>query len=327
MKRILLALPLLAVGPAFAADNAIVLTPGAGVTERSIDVGGLIQAPGVVPVSTTGAAIYGTAGAANANVLTVQGIASGFAMPISGAITANPTTAASWAIGATAAAVPANGIYNGMNVGGNLVGLTGTGTSLNVNCTAGCAGTGGTSSTYGATFPTVGTAIGVQSGANMIAWPAKAANTVATTDIVPEVAVANTNPNGRNTSANSSPIVPSAAPTPFHLVAAASNNATSVKASAATVMSCQLGNNSANIGYFKIYNKASPPAPATDNALLVFTGIVPGPAAGGGGSNFQFGPGGLTLGTGFAIAVVGGISDTDNTSVLASAFVVNCQYE
>ena len=37
----------------------------------------------------------------------------------------NPGTAANWGVGATASAVPANSIYNGINVAGNLRGLTG----------------------------------------------------------------------------------------------------------------------------------------------------------------------------------------------------------
>jgi hypothetical protein len=186
-------------------------------------------------------------------------------------------------------------------------------------------GAGGTSSNFGSAFPTPGTAIGVQSGANMIAWPAKAANTVANTDVVPEVAVANTNSNGRTTSANSSPVVPSAAPTTFHLIAAASTNATSVKGSAATLMSCQTSNNSTTAGYLKIFNKASAPTVGTD--VPVFTGIIPGPAAGGGGNNINFGPGGLALATGFALAVTGIITDADTTAVAAATFAINCQYE
>lgn len=71
-------------GPAFAADNAIVLTPGVGVTERSIDVGSGVQAPGVVPVGVNGTSAWGTAGTANANVVTVQGIAAGTPLIIEG---------------------------------------------------------------------------------------------------------------------------------------------------------------------------------------------------------------------------------------------------
>lgn len=65
---------------------------------------------------------------------------------------------------------------------------------------------------FGTTMPTIGTALGVQSGANMIAWPAKAANTVAATDVVPEVAVANSIPLGAAAPASSNPVSPSNLP-------------------------------------------------------------------------------------------------------------------
>lgn len=59
----------------------------------------------------------GTAGSAATGVVTVQGIAS--MTPLLN----NPGTAANWGIGATAAAVPVNANYLGVNVAGNLVGL------------------------------------------------------------------------------------------------------------------------------------------------------------------------------------------------------------
>jgi hypothetical protein len=345
MKRILLAFALLAVGPAFAADNAIVLTPGSGVVERSIDTTGAggPQAPGIVPVGSNGAVAWGTAGTANANILTVQGIAAMTPVAVSGTITSitnpvavtqsgawtvNPTTAANWAIAGTAAAVPANAIYNGMNVAGNLVGLTGTGTSLNVNCTAGCAGSGGTSSSFGLAFPGTGTAIGLTNGTTMVGWSATTNYGTAPAAIaVPAVNafVTNAATPGRVVSGSSSPVVPSSAPTTFHLIAAATTNATSAKGSAATLMSCQMSNNSATAGYLKIYNKATAPTVGTD--VPVVTAIIPGPAAGGGGSNIQFGPGGLALSLGFALAVTGVITDADATAVAAATFAINCQFD
>lgn len=70
----------------WAADNAVILTPGTGVTMRTVDVGAGVQSSAVILGSTAGAAIYGTAGTANANVLTIQGIASGTVVPISGTL-------------------------------------------------------------------------------------------------------------------------------------------------------------------------------------------------------------------------------------------------
>jgi hypothetical protein len=53
---------------------------------------------------------------------------------------------------ATSSAVPANAIQVGMAQSGNLVALTGTAGSLNINCTGGCSGTGGSSQVDEATF-------------------------------------------------------------------------------------------------------------------------------------------------------------------------------
>lgn len=68
----------------------------------------------------------GTPGAQTGGILTIQGDPGGTAIPISGSITAtNPSVAP------TAAAVPADATYIGMNVSGNLVGLAGTASGLN----------------------------------------------------------------------------------------------------------------------------------------------------------------------------------------------------
>lgn len=45
----------------------------------------------------------------------------------------------------------------------------GTGTNLHVVCDSGCAGSGGTSATFGATFPTIGTPVGFSQGGNFVA--------------------------------------------------------------------------------------------------------------------------------------------------------------
>lgn len=223
------------------------------------------------------------------------------------------------------AAFPTAGTAAGAKNGGLMVPFnTDASGNLLVNVAVG-GGTGGTSSTYGATFPTVGTAIGLQSGANMIAWPAKAANTVANTDVVAEVAVANATALGRQLSSASSPVVPSAASTHFHLIATGTSaDAQQVKGSAATLLSCQLGNNSATIAYLKIYNLTGTPTTAT---VPYKTIIIPGPSAGGGGNNPNFGPGGIALGTGFGIAVTTTIADNTNTGVAAASVVVDCDYE
>lgn len=83
MKKLLLAILFLLPLPAIAADNAIVVTVGSGLTIRSKDIGAGVQSPVNILGDLTGTAIYGTAGTANANVITVQGIASGTVIPVS----------------------------------------------------------------------------------------------------------------------------------------------------------------------------------------------------------------------------------------------------
>lgn len=83
MKKLLLAILFLLPLPAIAADNAIVVTVGSGLTIRSKDIGAGVQSPMNILGDLTGTAIYGTAGTANTNVITVQGIASGTVIPVS----------------------------------------------------------------------------------------------------------------------------------------------------------------------------------------------------------------------------------------------------
>jgi hypothetical protein len=108
-------------------------------------------------------------------------------------------------------------------------------------------------------------------------------------------------------------------------VSTATNNATSVKASAGQVYNVSAFNNSTNTGYLKLYNKASAPTPASDTPLQTY--LIP---AGNGTSGAGFVlpvAKGLAFSTGIAFAIVGGIGVTDNTSVAANAFVVNVCYK
>ena len=104
--------------------------------------------------------------------------------------------------------------------------------------------------------------------------------------------------------------------TGFRMNSAASNNATSLKASAGTLYALYAVNLNAAVRYVKFYNKASSPAPGTDNALLVAVFPIPASTTGAGFS-INLDPG-LDFSTGIAYAVVTGASDTDNTSVAAN---------
>jgi hypothetical protein len=357
MKRLLALLALLAT-PAFAADNALVITPGAGVIMRTIDDGSAHQIGTSVPVGTNGVSAWGSSGTANPNVLTVQGIAGAVAMPISGNIgfvgtptvvanqggtwqvnqgtppwTVNPGTAANWAIGAFGSAPPGNGVE---------IGFVGTDTFLHsarvdgafnimTNCAVGCSGGTFNNNADGvATSATNGQSAAWLYGFNGTTWDrlrstpygtAPGANpSLATTTFVTNA----TSP-GRAAASASSPVVSSAANTKFHLVAAATNNATLVKNQPVTLLSCQMSNNSTTIAYLKIYDKNTAPSPASDTPVKSL--IIPGPSTGGGGSNPQFGTGGVALTAGFGIAVVTGIADNNNTAVAASTYTIDCDYD
>lgn len=116
--------------------------------------------------------------------------------------------------------------------------------------------------------------------------------------------------NTPNTTAWLTTNVPTATggPTVQRIKAAASTNATSVKASAGQVYGWALYNNTAAAKFVKIYNKASSPTVGTDTPA--FTIIVPAS----GGTNVEW-SNGIPLGTGIALAITGVVSDGDTTAV------------
>lgn len=216
------------------------------------------------------------------------------------------------AAGLTGSAVPGSADYLGINVGGTLRGQTGVnpsgsifaaqtdltsmgGTGINSACVAAL-------NSFSTTIPA--TVCGVF---GMYALNATAL--------------------GRAAATASSPVVLPSLPSTWHLIAANSTNATSVKAGGTVVASCQLGGIGASPGYLKIYNKASAPTVGTDTPVKTLIIPAASTAANGAGSNIEFGAGGLALATGFATAVTGGIADSDTTAVPATTFAINCDYE
>lgn len=150
-------------------------------------------------VNASGATLYGTAGSSNAAVLSVQGIASGTALPISGTVTATPTgtQAVSIASGQVASGSFSSGAFasgsyaSGAFATGSMVdlltviGSKAGGTAAASSMLAGCA--------YNTSAPTLtnGQQAAVQCDVN--------GN--------PKVSVVNTNANGQAVMASSSPVV------------------------------------------------------------------------------------------------------------------------
>lgn len=89
MKKILaFAISLMLTSNVWAADNAVVVTAGSGLTLRSRDVGAGVQSLQSILGDTSGTALATAPGAANAAfALPIQGVTGGIAVPISGTIT------------------------------------------------------------------------------------------------------------------------------------------------------------------------------------------------------------------------------------------------
>lgn len=110
--------------------------------------------------------------------------------------------------------------------------------------------------------------------------------------------------------------------TPYHLVSAASTNATSVKASAAKLGFVMCSNVNAAARYLKLYNKASAPTVGSDTPVLTF--CIPGNTAGAG--HVIPIPDGMAFSTGLAFALTTEATDAGSTGVAASEIVVNLGY-
>lgn len=111
--------------------------------------------------------------------------------------------------------------------------------------------------------------------------------------------------------------------TAYKLISAASTNAQSVKASAGSVYFISAVNiDAAVVAYLKLYNKASAPTVGTDTPIAVFgipcsttgAGIVLPIACG------------LDFSTGIAIAITGGMADSDTTAIGANEVVITIGY-
>lgn len=110
--------------------------------------------------------------------------------------------------------------------------------------------------------------------------------------------------------------------TKFQAQSAASNNATSLKTSASQLLELSVFNSSASTIYLKLYDKASAPAPATDNALLM--DVLP--VATNSRVAVEYGSAGKRFATGLAFAIVGLPANTDNTSVAVGVTVSGTYY-
>lgn len=104
-------------------------------------------------------------------------------------------------------------------------------------------------------------------------------------------------------------------------ISAATNNSTSVKASATTVFGGSLCNTSGVVKYVKFYNKASAPTCGTDTPFMRF--LVPAGQC----TPFEFPGPGAQFSAGFGYCMVTGLTDADNTAVAAGDIFLQVSYK
>lgn len=151
--------------------------------------------------------------------------------------------------------------------------------------------------------------------------------TIATDDVVPasQSGTWTVQPgNTANTTAwlvNDNPVTSGGLST-FHLVGAATDNATNVKASAGQVYSITAFNLNASPRYLKFHNTSGTP---TAGSGVVRTVLIPGNTSGAGAViNIDKG---LAFSTGIGISIVTGIADSNTTAIGASEVVVDIGYK
>jgi hypothetical protein len=106
-----------------------------------------------------------------------------------------------------------------------------------------------------------------------------------------------------------------------HFVAAASDNATNLKAGAGQIYSIDGYNNAAYPVYFKLYNSASSPTGCGATNLFKVVGLQAGT------QHTLQSEEGYALGTGIGYCLTKGIADSDDTAVLLSDATVDIGYK
>jgi hypothetical protein len=106
---------------------------------------------------------------------------------------------------------------------------------------------------------------------------------------------------------------------PYHVVAAASDNAANIKASAGAIRAISIFNNAATPRYVKFHNTAG--TPTAGSGVVATFGVQAGTQR-----DFVI-PGGIRFATGIGVSIVTGIADNNTTAVSASDVVLDVFYE
>ena len=106
---------------------------------------------------------------------------------------------------------------------------------------------------------------------------------------------------------------------PYHLISAATDNATSVKAAAGQMVTIVAINTTSTLYYLKFYDQTTAPACGTDTVKLTFP--VPSTASGTGSGFVIALPQAVSFIRGIGMCLVGGINDNDDTSAATGVAV------
>lgn len=248
----------------------------------------------------------GTAGSASTDVITVQGIASGVALPVSGTVAA--TQSGTWNIGSITTLPTLANVTTVATVTtvGTLTNITNWG-----NIVDNAAFTDGTTrlSMSGYIFDEVaGTALTENDGA-AARIDSKRAQVLVIEDATTRGQRQAVDASGNASVSNKATATGGA--TIGKVLSAASTNATNLKGSAGNVFSIALVNTNAAVRYIHLYNKATAPTVGTDVPVATFG--IPGNAAGAGISIPADIGAAFTTGIGYSLTT--GASDTDTGAV------------
>jgi len=277
----------------------------------------------------------GTAGTPSADVISVQGVGGGTAIPVSGTF---------WQ--ATQPISGTVGVSGTVTVDSELTTAdldTGAGTDTRAVVGLVLAKSGGAAN-ISSTDPLPVTVISGGGGGTQYAEDAVHASgdlgTVALTRRADtasssagtdgDYATLNTDASGRlhvnvgNTATVTQTPATSGGLTIYRLLSAGTTNANSVKASAGQVYGWYITNTNAAARFVKLYNKASAPTVGSDTPVMTL--LIPGGTSGSGAIAAEF-VSGIAFGTGIAIAITGLIADADTTAIGANDVIVNLMYK
>lgn len=264
----------------------------------------------------------------NVDVVTINGVAPAFDTGIRGATVQRVTIC-------TDDVVPASqsGTWNITNISGTVSLPTGASTESTLStlngkvtaCNTGAvvlsSGTVTTVSTVTSLTQMNGQAIAMGTGVRTAGTQRV---TVATDDVVP-VSQSGTWTVQPGNTANTTPWLTTQTPatsgglTTWHLVSAASTNATVLKASAGQVYGWYIYNTNASSRKVAFHNTASTP---TAGSSVFFSLVIP-PSS---GANVAF-PSGIAFSTGIAVTTVTEVTDAGNTAVAANDLIMNVFYK